>query len=83
MYVSCMLRYFDKNSEELIGEIKLPDTLLRDLQREFEIDRSNPMYDSYPIDSGVIEFVSTLGVDQIDLSRYDYFLETVKRNSES
>ena len=70
-----VIRYFNKVDESYVGEISMVDIPLEKLQEIFQVSSDNPMYDSFPILEDQIGFIKEeLGID-VDIFRYDYFLE--------
>jgi len=59
----------------LEGEIELPSIALEEMQLLFEIPPKNPMYDSYPIYEKQVKFFKKRLDCNIDVSKFDYFLE--------
>ncbi|NMH60976.1 DUF7683 domain-containing protein [Alteromonas ponticola] len=70
-----IIRYFDKQDESLVGEFKVGELQLAELQLLFEVDSSNPMYDSFQIKSEMIPYFSAFTNHPFNFSQYDYFLE--------
>ena len=69
-----IILYFDKQSEELIGKIKIPNIPLKKMQEVFNIPQSNPMYDSYIIGPNEANFFKSIDIT-IYLDKFDYFLD--------
>jgi hypothetical protein len=70
-----IIRLFDKKNECYLGEIKLPDIPLKELQEIFDIDVNNPMYDSYYIGKEKEFFFKKYVQIEFDFDKSDYFLE--------
>lgn len=69
------LRGYEKNGDALILEIKLPPLDISYLQNLFGIDKDNPMYDAYEVHEKQKIVLEKYITEEIDLDRYDYFLE--------
>lgn len=70
-----VIRYFDKAGESFKGEINLPDIPLLLLQKLFDINSDNPMYDSYIIEEWQERFFKKYTDLLFEFDRFDYFLE--------
>jgi len=73
--MSRVIRFFDKIDESYVGEAQLPEIPLVKLQEAFKVPTENPMYDSFPIGEEQTRFLNHVVKIEIDLSKYDYFLE--------
>ena len=74
--VNRVLRWFEKEGDELIGEKKIDNISLEYLQKLFGIDSENPMYDCYPVESAEqINYLQNLLKFELDTKSYDYFIE--------
>lgn len=74
--VNRVLRWFEKEGDELIGEKKIDNISLESLQKLFGIDSENPMYDCYPVESAEqINYLQNLVNFDLDIESYDYFIE--------
>ncbi|KZL13037.1 hypothetical protein [Pseudovibrio sp. Ad37] len=72
-----LIRYFDKETEEVSGQIALANPDLAELRFIFDVPKHDPMYDCWRID-GRTEHQLRKYIDQeivFDYSKYDYFLE--------
>jgi hypothetical protein len=69
------IRYFDKDTEELIGEIRLPNVPLAKLRELFHAEMDDPMYGSFPIGNEQANFFNHLLGSELEISRYDHFLD--------
>ena len=74
--VNRVLRWFEKEGDELIGEQKVDNINLELLHKLFGIDLDNPMYDCYPIESAEqINYLQNFLDSKLDTKSYDYFIE--------
>lgn len=74
--VERVLRWFEKEGNNLVGEQVLDDVKLEQMQELFEISSENPMYDCYRVESSEqIEYFQKLLNFQLDLQSYEYFVE--------
>lgn len=75
--VNRVLRWFEKEGDELIGEKKIDNISLESLQKLFGIDSENPMYDCYPVESTEqLSYLQNLLNLGLDIKSYDYFIES-------
>ncbi len=71
-----VIRWFEKNGDELVGEIPLGEVELSKLQKLFNVSEDNPMYDCYPIKTKrQIKYIQKATQHPIEPCSYDYFLE--------
>lgn len=70
-----LIRFFEKTSDKYVGEIELPEIELSELQKLFNEDRENPMYDCYPITTNEHTFFIQFLDKPLELDKYNYFLE--------
>jgi predicted transcriptional regulator len=71
-----VIRWFEKNGDELVGEARLEKVELSKLQKLFNVSEGNPMYDCYPIKTKrQIRYIRKAAQHPIDSWSYDYFLE--------
>jgi hypothetical protein len=71
-----VIRWFEKDGDALVGELRLSEFDLSKLQRLFNISKDNPMYDCYPIKTKrQIQHFKKITNHPIDTRAYDYFLE--------
>jgi hypothetical protein len=74
--VERLLRWFEKEGNNLVGEKILDDVKLEHLQKIFGIPPENPMYDCYPVESSEqIEYFQKLLNCKIEPQSYEYFVE--------
>jgi hypothetical protein len=74
--VERVLRWFEKEGNNLVGEKVLDDVKLEQLQELFGIPPENPMYDCYPVESfEQIEYFQKLLNCKLDPQSYEYFVE--------
>lgn len=74
--VERVLRWFEKEGNNLVGEKVLDDVRLEQLQKLFVISLENPMYDCYPVESSEqIEYFQELLNCKPDPQSYEYFVE--------
>ena len=66
----------EKEGDELVKEKVIPNFNLEHLQKLFEIDSENPMYDCYLVESlEQINYLQSLLNFELDTKSYDYFIE--------
>ena len=70
-YIYC----FEKEGDELIKVIELPELELSVMQELFNINSDNPMYDSYPIGPYEVPFFQPLVDGNFDFSEFQCFYE--------
>lgn len=71
-----VIRWFEKDGEALVGELRLDTVELPKLQRLFNLPEDNLMYDCYPIKTKrQIKYIQKTTHHPIDPWSYDYFLE--------
>ncbi len=74
--VNRVLRWFEKEGDDLVGEKVITNISLEHLQKLFEIDSENPMYDCYLLESiEQINYLQNLLNSELDTKSYDYFIE--------
>ena len=74
--VERVLRWFEKEEGNLVGEKILDNIKLEQLQQLFKISPENPMYDCYPVETfEQIEYFQKLLNFQLDTQSYEYFVE--------
>jgi hypothetical protein len=71
-----VLRWYEKEpGNELVGEAELLGVSLAELQKLFRVPAADQMYDCYPVDERHIEYLRQCVRSEINLSKYDYFVE--------
>jgi len=72
-----LIRYFDKTTELVAGEIQLLDQSPAWIQREFTLSEDNPAYDCYPVDASNVHIVRNIvpPSTSFDFDAYDYFVD--------
>ena len=70
-----VIRFFDKTTEELAGEIELTDIDVVKLQKLFGVSADNPMYDCFEINSSMVPYFRQMHQLDLKLDKFDYFLE--------
>ena len=74
--IARVLRWFEKEGDDLVGEEVINNINLKHLQKLFKIDPENPMYDCYPVESAEqINYMQSLLNFELDTKSYDYFVE--------
>ena len=74
--VNRVLRWFKKEGDDLVGEKTINNINLEHLQKLFEINSENPMYDCYLLKSTEqINYLQSLLNFKLDTKSYDYFIE--------
>ena len=71
------LRWYQRDGEEFVGEIKLEGLTVSQLEQVFTHFNDDPlMYYCYPVETNKqVEFIATWGKIELDLDSYEYFLE--------
>ena len=71
-----VLRWFEKEGDDLVGEKVITNISLESLQKLFGIDSENPMYDCYLVESAEqINYLQNILNSELDTKSYDYFIE--------
>ncbi|MGF1588486.1 MAG: hypothetical protein ACFCU7_04440 [Pleurocapsa sp.] len=71
-----VLRWFEKEGDDLVGEKVINNVNLEHLQKLFKIEPENPMYDCYPVESlEQIDYLQSLLNFKLDTKSYDYLVE--------
>ncbi len=71
-----VLRWFEKEGDDLVGEKAINNVNLEHLQKLFKIEPENPMYDCYSVESTEqINYLQSLLNFELDTKSYDYFIE--------
>ena len=74
--VTRVLRWFEKEGENLVGETTITNVNLECLQKLFGISSDNPMYDCYLVESfEQINYLQKIVDFELDLNSYNYFVE--------
>jgi len=74
MNINRYIRWYDKENGDIIGEEEIIVSLEL-IQQEFNVPKENPMYDCWKIDILNLAFLKSSLNQDIDLSKYDYFIE--------
>lgn len=75
-HISRKIRYFDKTTFEFIGEFKMETINKKYLIRLFDLENSDTVSLSYFISNKQKVYLERFSGLQMDLSRYDYFIES-------
>jgi hypothetical protein len=71
-----VVRWFEKRGDRLLGEIRLEQENLGELQKLFDIPSDNPMYECYLIETEAqVRYFQDILRLKLDTQLYDYFLE--------
>ena len=71
-----VLRWFEKEGDDLVGEKVIKNINLEHLQKLFKIDSGNSMYDCYSVESlEQINYLQSLLNFKLDTKSYDYLVE--------
>lgn len=71
-----VIRWFEKDGDALVGEVRLDEVDLPRLRKLFNIPENNPMYDCYPIKTKrQIRYIQKATRHPVNPWSYDYFLE--------
>jgi hypothetical protein len=71
-----VLRWFEKEGNNFVGETIIDNVSLEHLQKLFEVDSENPMYDCYPVESAEqINYLQNLLDFELNTKSYAYFIE--------
>lgn len=73
--ITRLIRWYDKQGEDLKGELELGEVPVEELQTLFGESSENPMYDCYPITPNNVSFFQELAKQDLRFDLYDYFLE--------
>ncbi len=69
------LTWFDKRTDEWVGEVRLRGVTLRQLQKLFGVAAENPMYDCFKIERKHVPTIEKWASVPITLNKFDYFVE--------
>lgn len=74
--VERVITIFKKNDDEsFLGDISIDKIELSELQKIFNLESSNPMYDCYEVSTEhALFFKEKVGID-FDFKKYTYFVE--------
>jgi hypothetical protein len=71
-----VVRWFEKCGDRLLGEIRLEQENVGELQMLFDIPSDNPMYECYLIETEAqVKYFQDILRLKLDTQSYDYFLE--------
>lgn len=74
--INRVLRWFEKEGDELVGEKVIPNFNLEHLQKLFGIDSENPMYDCYLVEfAEQINYLQNILNFELNTKSYDYLVE--------
>ncbi len=74
--INRVLRWFEKEGDNLVGEKIISNVNLKYLQELFGIDSENPMYDCYLVESvEQVNYLQNLLNFELDTKSYDYLVE--------
>lgn len=74
--INRILRWFEKEGDDLVGEKFINNISLKYLQKLFGIDSENPMYDCYLVESAEqINYLQNLLNFELNTKSYNYFIE--------
>ncbi len=69
------ISYYQKDGEKLLGDVPLIKLDLAALRVLLQVADDDPLYDVYPIDEPLKNFLQRYTEHNINLGQYDYFLE--------
>jgi hypothetical protein len=69
-----VVEYFSNETDELVGEVALPQVELAELQRLWDAPPGEPMVECLSIGEGQAPFFRELAGIEFDFARYSYFL---------
>lgn len=70
-----MLRWYEKEANQLIGELSLPNIELTELQELFQESPDNLMFECYAIGSRQAYYFQQKVKPKLNLDDYDYFID--------
>ena len=70
------IRWFDKKSYDFIGELKMDQINHKYLRKTFELEDNDKMLLSYVINQKHKKYLEKFSRLNIDLEKYDYFMES-------
>ena len=73
--INRVIRGYDRNNDNFVVELSLAHISLDVLQKIFNIEEENPMYDCYPIRMNEYRELKLFLKDDLDFRSIDYFLE--------
>jgi hypothetical protein len=69
------LYWFSAESDDLVGEVDLPDLTAGEVRTWFCLPEDEPLTDSYVVRASQRRHLARLVREELDLNAYDYFLE--------
>jgi hypothetical protein len=70
------LVWYSRHDESLVGETPLGEIGIEQLQATFRPPEGDPlMFDSYPVGRDEAQFLSQVSGIDLDLDRFDFFVE--------
>jgi hypothetical protein len=76
------IQYFTKADESLVGEVELAPIELSALQKYFEAEQDDPIFDMYQIEPVDVAFFKPYTHLEFDFEQYDYWLAAFTNNWE-
>jgi len=73
------LQWYDKNSEVVVGDESLKNISLSVLQTIFNVQKENPMYESWEVKAEHLIKLQKYVNHTISLNKYSYFVETYEK----
>ncbi len=69
------LTWFDRRTEEWVGEVRLRNVTRPQLRKLFGAPASDPMFDSYPVQKAHVPALLRWSGVPISMDKFDYFVE--------
>ena len=70
-----MIRWYEKEGDQLVGELPLPNIRLTELQELFQESPDNLMFECYVISPRQADYFQQKLKQKLDLDDYDYFID--------
>ena len=70
-----MIRWYEKEGNQLIGELSLPNIELAELQKLFQENPNNLMFEGYAIGPRQADYFQQKVKQKLNLDEYDYFID--------
>jgi hypothetical protein len=77
------LYWFSASDDELVGEVDLPEVTPENVREWFFLSENTPLTDSFIVRASQRQHIARFVKEEIDLNKYDYFLECFSQRGKS